>query len=162
MRRILIGSLVFVALVGCQQGAKEPTGSSSTGSDAERIQGEWVFDSVTDDGKSLPESQMAEVRTAKAVITADKFTIKQPGRSEIEQAYRIDSSKKPKEIDITETRRMMKQTGATEVQYVNKGIYVLDGDTLTICSPKDEDPRPAEIGSKAGSGVTLVVFKRAK
>ncbi len=164
MRRKFMGVVVFAALVGCQQeGGKQDGSGSGSGSDAARIQGEWVFDSVTDNGEKLPDAQMAEVKSSKAVITAEKFIIKRPGQDDIENIYKIDSSKTPKEIDITEVRHIVKKTGAsTDVPYVNKSIYALDGDTLTICSPKDDDPRPSEMTSKNGSGASLVVFKRAK
>jgi uncharacterized protein (TIGR03067 family) len=161
---MFMGVVVVAAMVGCQQGGGKQDGSGSgSGSDVARIQGEWVFDSVTENGEKLPDAQMAEVKSSKAVITADKVVIKRPGHGDIENTYKIDSSKTPKEIDITEVRHIVTKTGAaSDVPYVNKSIYVLDGDTLTICSPKDDDPRPAEMVSKKGNGASLVIFKRAK
>ena len=45
-----------------------------------------------------------------------------------------------------------------------KGIYTLDGDTLTICdnAPNLDKSRPAVFEAKSGSGYLLITFKRAK
>jgi len=43
-----------------------------------------------------------------------------------------------------------------------KGIYALDGDTLTICdnAPNLNKGRPAAFDAKTGSGYVLITFKR--
>ena len=45
-----------------------------------------------------------------------------------------------------------------------KGIYALDGGTLTICdnAPNPDDGRPAAFEARSGSGYVLITFKRAK
>src|SRR5215204_2087147 len=45
-----------------------------------------------------------------------------------------------------------------------KGIYALDGDTLTTCdnAPNLEKGRPAAFEAKGGSGYVLITFKREK
>ena len=45
-----------------------------------------------------------------------------------------------------------------------KGIYALDGDTLTTCDngPDPDKSRPAAFEAKSGSGYILITFKRAK
>jgi uncharacterized protein (TIGR03067 family) len=60
--------------------------------------------------------------------------------------YKLDPSKNPKEIDITEK-------GKTVL-----GIYAIDGDTLTICV--NERFRPTEL--RDGPGCTFIVLKREK
>jgi len=44
-----------------------------------------------------------------------------------------------------------------------KGIYVLDGDTLTICdnAPNLDEGRPVSFETKSGSGYEVITFKRA-
>jgi hypothetical protein len=45
-----------------------------------------------------------------------------------------------------------------------KGIYAVDGDTLTTCdnAPNLKKGRPAAFEAKSGSGYVLITFKRAK
>jgi uncharacterized protein (TIGR03067 family) len=45
-----------------------------------------------------------------------------------------------------------------------KGIYVLDGDTLTICDNAQnlETDRPTAFEATSGSGYDLITFNRAK
>jgi uncharacterized protein (TIGR03067 family) len=45
-----------------------------------------------------------------------------------------------------------------------KGIYAVDGDTLTTCdnAPNLKKGRPAALEAKSGSGYVLISFKRAK
>jgi hypothetical protein len=45
-----------------------------------------------------------------------------------------------------------------------KGIYALDGDTLTTCdnAPDLDKGRPAAFETKAGSGHIFITFQRAK
>jgi uncharacterized protein (TIGR03067 family) len=44
-----------------------------------------------------------------------------------------------------------------------KGIYALDGDTLTICDNAENlKARPTSFDAKSGSGYVLVTFGRAK
>ena len=45
-----------------------------------------------------------------------------------------------------------------------KGIYAVDGDTLTTCdnAPNLKKGRPAAFEAKSGSGYVLITFKREK
>jgi uncharacterized protein (TIGR03067 family) len=65
--------------------------------------------------------------------------------------YTLDATKKPHEIDIAPPRE----------QKVVKGIYKLEGDTLTIVTSKEGDERPASFEAKGGN-TTLMVLKREK
>ena len=64
-------------------------------------------------------------------------------------------SAKPWAIDFEHTEEALK--GKTW-----KGIYFLDGDTLTICdnAPNLDEDRPASF-EKSGSGYELITFERA-
>ena len=119
------------------------------------LEGKWVIESLTRDGKD--ESAMYKGGTR--VNTGMKYKMVPPGGSAVKTAegtFTADAAKTPATIDL------MPGSG----QYEGKtlpGIYKLEGDTLTIAFtvPPGKD-RPKAFESKAGSGVVLVVHKRAK
>jgi uncharacterized protein (TIGR03067 family) len=84
------------------------------------------------------------------VFTADKVTIPAKDITQKEVTYKLDPSQKPKHIDF-----LMPE------DRIAKGIYLLDGDTLTVCvSEKEDDERPKEFESKEGSSIVLMKLKR--
>jgi len=96
--------------------------------------------------------------TATLTFTGNRFQIKsRDGKSMWAGTVRLDASAKPAAIDFKHTDGLLK--GKTW-----KGIYALDGDTLTICdnAPNLDKGRPAALEAKSGSGYVLITFKRAK
>jgi uncharacterized protein (TIGR03067 family) len=89
--------------------------------DAKRIQGTWVVDPATyaevKDEKDLKEV-LKDSQAIRIIFEGDTFTMKHPPANEEKASFRLDSTKKPKEVDFGE--------GA-------KGIYELKGDTLKVC-----------------------------
>jgi uncharacterized protein (TIGR03067 family) len=69
----------------------------------------------------------------------------------------VDSSAKPAAIDFEHTEGALKGRGW-------KGIYALDGDTLSMCdnAPNLDEGRPTAFEAKSGSGHVRITFKRAK
>ena len=69
----------------------------------------------------------------------------------------MNPSAKPATIDFQQKK------GALNGK-VWKGIYAVDGDTLTTCdnAPNLKKGRPAAFEAKSGSGYVLITFKRAK
>jgi uncharacterized protein (TIGR03067 family) len=69
---------------------------------------------------------------------------------------RVDPTSSPAAIDFTHQDGVLKGK-------VWKGIYAVDGTTLTICdnAPNLDNGRPVAFEAKAGSGHVLVTFKRA-
>jgi len=120
--------------------------------DTEKLAGIWTCVSATNDGKELPE---AIVKQLKLTLTKDRYKTEKGTAVLFDGIYKIDSEKKPKHIDITAPEG--EQAGKTSM-----GIYVLEGDTLKMCYANPEKDRPKEFESKAGSGVTLVTWKRAR
>jgi uncharacterized protein (TIGR03067 family) len=111
------------------------------------IQGSWQVTSFTEDGNKKDESETANVQL---VIKGNALTL--VGMGDDKQAtIKIDSSKKPKQIDI------FPEGGGPEKIAC---IYELTADTLKVCGAAD-GPRPTEFKSEAGSNTVLVQFKRA-
>jgi uncharacterized protein (TIGR03067 family) len=135
-------SLVLFALVGLLLGAGAPQG------EADRIPGTWKVVSAEDSGRKASEES---IRDLKWIVTKDSITYKVGSRT-TRWTYKLDPTKKPKWIDLTERDRTL------------PAIYELDGDTLRVCfsegSPKE---RPTAFESKPNSpNDVLIVLKREK
>jgi uncharacterized protein (TIGR03067 family) len=85
------------------------------------------------------------------VVTKDKITYKFGDKTK-ELSYKLDATKKPKWIDITEG------------DHTNLGIYELEGDNLKICFPEGgKDERSTAFESKPDSvNDILIILKREK
>jgi uncharacterized protein (TIGR03067 family) len=83
--------------------------------------------------------------------------VAQPGAKKFREfTIKLDSAKKPKSIDLTLTQGVGKGK-------VGLGIYELDGDTLKLCFPQDENAaRPTEFKSTDGSRHGLLTMRRQK
>jgi uncharacterized protein (TIGR03067 family) len=110
-------------------------------------QGSWQVTSFTEDGVTFGESETAQVQM---VIKGNGLTLVGLGPDK-QATFKIDSSKKPKQIDI-----FPKGDGPEKFAC----IYELTGDTLKVCGAAD-GPRPTEFKSEAGTNTVLVEFKRA-
>jgi uncharacterized protein (TIGR03067 family) len=114
-----------------------------------KLAGTWQLVSAVRDGKETPEEVVSEIRV---VIKEGKHSV-YFGNDVVakEIPFVVDATKEPKETTDT------LPDGKTI-----KGIYMLDGDTLTSCVAEPDKDRPTEFASKPGSGHTLRVFKRVK
>jgi uncharacterized protein (TIGR03067 family) len=119
--------------------------------DKDKLQGEWSLVSYELDGEC--------VKTTKDHVMYHSFKIegvkirytRTSGECQ-DSTFAVDSSKKPKTIDITH-----KDFGG------KKGLYELDGDTLKICSSiflRWDSFRPAALKSKAD--VVVYTYERVK
>ena len=119
--------------------------------DEEKIQGNWTVVSREMGGKKTPE---AELKALKMTIKEGTITT-DDGKMKEKHAYKLDPTKEPKAIDLTNTGIENKET--------TLAIYELDGDTLKICwSEKDPDHRATKFASGEDSGNTMMVLKREK
>jgi uncharacterized protein (TIGR03067 family) len=114
--------------------------------DEKKVLGTWAMVSGVKSGEDAPDDLKREFRL---IFAAEgKLTVKLEGK-DLEGTYKLNGAKKPKEVDFTVDGKDM------------PGIYALDGDNLKICVG-EEDNRPKEFASEAGSKTILLVLKREK
>ena len=117
------------------------------------VQGSWTATKAERDGKAADD-----VVGHRLSFTGNRFQIRsKDGKPLYEGTFRVDASAKPAAIDFEHTEGALKGKAW-------KGIYALDGDTLTMCdnAPNLDKGRPAAFEAKTGSGHIVITFKRAK
>jgi uncharacterized protein (TIGR03067 family) len=144
MRAIVavIAVLVLVGAGAAQDAAKK---------EMSQLEGEWSMVSGEIDGQVLPEESQ---KGAKRVVKDGETTVTINGQLFMKAKFTVDPTKKPKTIDYMMTDGPTK--GKTQL-----GIYELDGDTVKFCFSVPGKDRPTDFTTKAGSGRTLSVWKRA-
>jgi uncharacterized protein (TIGR03067 family) len=118
-----------------------------------KLQGTWTATQAERDGRAADD-----VVGHRLSLTGNRFQIQsKDGKPLYAGTVRVDPSAKPAAIDFEHTDGALKGKAW-------KGIYALDGDTLTICdnAPNLNKGRPAAFEAKSGSGYVLITFERAK
>lgn len=125
--------------------------TEKTDKDRPRIEGTWLVTGLSLDGKKLPEKLTAKLQ-AFIVFKDGKFIryredpTKKPDERQPETAYKVDLSKKPATIDLTE-----------KLGKVKLGIFELSGDSLKIALGEE---RPTSF--EDSKGVDVLILKRVK
>ena len=118
----------------------------------QKLQGTWTATKAERDGKAA-----GDVVGHRLSFTGNRFQIlSKDGKPLYAGTVRVNPSAQPWAIDFEHTEEALK--GKTW-----KGIYALDGDTLTICdnAPNLDADRPVSFETKSGSGYEVITFKRA-
>jgi uncharacterized protein (TIGR03067 family) len=118
--------------------------------DLKKMAGAWKVIVDEADGKSLPK-EVVEKFDGKLTVEGNKYKAYVGDKLEDEGTIKIDPAKKPKEIDVAPAK-----------EKVMKGLYKIDGDTMTVIFSKPGGDRPKEFKTKEGSGEMLLVYKRIK
>jgi uncharacterized protein (TIGR03067 family) len=129
------------------------TGALPTEATKAELQGSWTAIKAERDGKGADE-----VVGHRLSFAGNGFQIRsRDGKSLYAGTVRVDPRAKPAAIDFTHKQGVLSGKAW-------KGIYVLDGDTLTICdnAQNPDKGRPTAFEAKSGSGNVLITFKRAK
>ena len=135
--------IAVVLLIGADAPAQDAK------KEVEKLQGDWTLVTVEIKGKVVPAKDATNVR--KVTIKGDQWTITGDGGGKgTGSTLKIDPSKDPKTLDLIFKR------GEKEV--IRRGIYKLEGDTLTVCSANPDAERPKDFKSTEGR---IEVFKRA-
>ena len=118
-----------------------------------KMQGTWTAAKAERDGKAA-----ADVVGNRLSITGSRFDIRSKGGKLLfSGTYRIDATKKPATIDFAHNHGKLKGKDW-------KGIYALEGGTLTICDNAVDlaKERPKAFETKAKSGFVCIDFRRTK
>jgi uncharacterized protein (TIGR03067 family) len=114
--------------------------------------GTWLSEKVVAGGKELPAPPGAIefnfTTDGQLRVNKGNGAPSEPG------AFKVDATKDPAEIDITESR-----AGRPDRTIV--GVFKIDGDTMTLAISEAGD-RPKAFESPAGSQVIVFTFKRVK
>ena len=122
--------------------------------EAKRLSGVWKCVSSIDRGTPLDD---AIVKKLRVIIDAKKVTFRWNETKDVPFTYTIDSRRSPKQIDMTAASDDELFKGR-----ICKGIYKIDGDTLTICmNDLGIGDRPVAFSSEMRSTHSLYVLKRA-
>jgi uncharacterized protein (TIGR03067 family) len=148
---------LFILATGALMATDNPPKEGTAKSDLDKLGGTWLTISLVNDGKTLVDEKTPpkEGPMTKLVYEGTKWMIKVGDKTVATGIFKVDSTKKTKEIDI------MDETG-TKNDKTKLGIYEIDGDTYKFCLAGAGKPRPTEFTSKEGSGHSLGVMKREK
>jgi uncharacterized protein (TIGR03067 family) len=116
------------------------------------ITGRWVLFNAIQGGEPIP----LRVVELDYEFTADGREVVRSrlGQVSFEYRYTVDRDQSPPSLDVRD-----KAGGPANL----RGIYMVDGDTLTVCYVTDPDaPRPTKLEAPPGSKVELRVYTRSK
>ncbi|MGA8469137.1 MAG: TIGR03067 domain-containing protein [Pseudolabrys sp.] len=117
------------------------------------LQGTWITSKAEQDGKAADD-----LVGHRLSFMGNRFEIRSKDDKPLYAGtVQINPTANPATIDFQQKK------GALNGK-VWKGIYAMDGDTLTTCdnAPNLKKGRPAAFEAKSGSGYVLITFKRAK
>jgi uncharacterized protein (TIGR03067 family) len=134
-------------------GLQSPAGQPAARTGLPKLEGAWQAVSYALDGKTAPAEDLKKIQL---IIDGQGNTKAQiEGKTFIASTIKTDPGKSPRTMDITFTEGPDK--GKTSL-----GIYKVEGDVLTICRAAPGQDRPAAFASRAGSGHTLMSYRRVK
>jgi uncharacterized protein (TIGR03067 family) len=118
------------------------------------LAGEWVAESLVYSGRPRPQGKdpQRHVFAHDGTWTVYRGERKQPG----DRAYRVDTTTDPPTITL-------KFDAAEQDGPESVGIFKVVGNTLTLCYGRaGSTRRPTAFESPPGSGINLIILKRAK
>jgi uncharacterized protein (TIGR03067 family) len=138
--------IIAVTLLGCRT---LPPPASLAQARA-TVEGTWTTVSARRDCKPDPE-----VKGHRLTFAGNTFVITRGGQTLYAGTVTTDASRTPAHIDFH-------HTGGPAPGTMWRGVYALEGDTLTIAdnAPDTATPRPTALAAPAGSGHVVIVFTR--
>ena len=114
------------------------------------LEGEWAFEALEVDGAQVPRAMIAH---SKLLIDGDRFRMESP-EANYDGTFTIDAAARPMRIDID-------FVDGPEAGQRSAGLFVVDGDRLTICLGLVGADRPVAFATAPGTGHALERLRRA-
>jgi uncharacterized protein (TIGR03067 family) len=155
---VLLGLAI---LVGCKSKPEVEEKSS----DQRKLEGPWKVTKV--EGGKAGATDGVGLKEGDVVVVEERILSTTSGEP-LRLRITLDGDKDPKEITFVEVdekgKPVQEKKGAEPMtEYRHRGVYKLDGDTLTVTlAPVNTSPRPKEVGSTEKGNVTLTLTKTAK
>jgi uncharacterized protein (TIGR03067 family) len=165
MRKLILPVLAVALTVAGALPAvpNKPAKKGKADKDVDKLKGTWTIVALEMNGQQILDQKqvLAGLKEFKIIITADKMISHQGNQVKSQSSYKIDSAKKPKQIDSTSLDGPQK--GRTSL-----GIYEWQGDNLKIGhfmagkTGSASKKRPTSFDSKDNPGLAVIVLKRVK
>jgi uncharacterized protein (TIGR03067 family) len=150
----MIRYLTLVSMAGVLSLAMAAIAVPQEKGDAALLQGKWKVTKIIKRGNILAENRIADMSFE---FSKDKLTILARGADKRDFSFKLDTTKKPKQIDLTA------ESGSFQGVTLG-GILQINGDTLTVCIPDDDNKvRPDAFESLGGMpSRSLITLQRLK
>ena len=143
--------LILAVVLALPAGPSQPP-AEAVRAEVARHQGTWAVTSFVREGKETPPEV---ARTIVREVEGNHVVWKRAGKSFAGTTVVLDPTKEPHTIDVV-------PDGGRARGKAVVGIYNLEGDILTICMADADKPRPTALAAPAGTGLTLMTFRRVK
>jgi uncharacterized protein (TIGR03067 family) len=154
MRRYAVAVLAIVPLfVALRSQAADGANEEAVAKELQAFQGAWRLHFKEVDGKKFSDEEIKDI-----IATADgegRVSVRRGDKVIGGGTVKLGPTRRPKTINIIFTAGERK--GETAL-----GIYEIEDDAFRVCLARAGDERPAEFSARAGSGRTLIVYKREK
>jgi uncharacterized protein (TIGR03067 family) len=145
--RKLLGLAALLCLVTLQSQAADEKKA-----DKDPLEGTWDLVSMEFMGM---KHDVPKGKEMSLTFKGGKVTKKEAGKKDEDGTYKLDNTKKPKEIDLTTPK-----DGKPNETEMMKAIYLIDGDTLKFAfGGPPGSPRPTAFDAKE---IAIMTFKRKK
>jgi uncharacterized protein (TIGR03067 family) len=129
--------------------------AGEAGGKAGKIDGTWLVTSIEKGGKKLPGDLLEKFRQT-LEFRGEKYKVTVLDKVQEEGTFKTDPKKNPKTIDLM-------ITSGRDKDKTQRGIYRLEGDTLTVSmSQPGAEERPGAFSTEEGSTFAVIVLKRQK
>lgn len=115
------------------------------------FRGTWQAVWLEADGHVRPAE---ETHKTQVMVSGDRYVLRLRGHAFQGVIIRADPTQGPNAVDF------LRSGGAARAGERFPGIYLLEGDELTVCVAPPGGERPREFGCRAGSGCWLYMLRR--